>query len=68
MQVHPMYRLGALALACGIALSATADRNVYSNSFTFNSSKQNRPRANFLFNKPGKPLRQDRKQGAYNEI
>lgn len=34
MQVHPMYRLGALALACGIALSATAAERSWNYTYT----------------------------------
>lgn len=34
MQVHPMYRLGALALACGLALSATAAERSWSYTYT----------------------------------
>ncbi|WP_440467306.1 RHS repeat-associated core domain-containing protein [Pseudomonas sp. YH-1] len=34
MQVHPMYRLGALALACGIALSATAADRSWNYTYT----------------------------------
>jgi len=34
MQVHPMYRLGALALACGIAMSATAAERSWNYTYT----------------------------------
>lgn len=34
MQVHPMYRLGALALACGLALSATAAERNWNYTYT----------------------------------
>ncbi|OWP36657.1 hypothetical protein CEG18_28475 [Pseudomonas nitroreducens] len=34
MQVHPMYRLGALALACDIALPATAAERSWNYTYT----------------------------------
>ncbi|MFR0690919.1 RHS repeat-associated core domain-containing protein [Enterobacterales bacterium AE_CKDN230030158-1A_HGKHYDSX7] len=34
MQVHPMYRLGALALACGLAMSATAAERSWNYTYT----------------------------------